>query len=73
MREPRAAPGARGGAAPARARRPPCPEDDAYRALLAKHESDAGRAFERLNLEKTVAALEETRDEHVARKDLYGA
>ena len=42
------------------------PEDDAYRALLAAHESDAGRAFERLNLEKTVAQLEKTRDEHAA-------
>ena len=43
------------------------PEDDAYRALLAAHESDAGRAFARLKLEKAVAELEKAREEHTAR------
>ena len=39
------------------------PEDDACRALLAKHESNAGRAFERLTLEKSVAELERAQAE----------
>jgi hypothetical protein len=45
------------------------PEDDACRALLAAHETDAGRAFERLTLEKNVAELERVRTELVTREN----
>ncbi len=39
------------------------PEDDACRALLAMHESNTARAFERLTLEKSVAELERAQAE----------
>jgi hypothetical protein len=42
-------------------------DDDAYRALLATHESNAGRAFERLTLEKSVAELGRAQSERDAR------
>jgi hypothetical protein len=45
------------------------PEDDACRVLLAKHESNAGRAFERLTLEKSVAELERAQLELDRRKN----
>jgi hypothetical protein len=45
------------------------PEDDAYRAVLAKHETNSARAFERLTLEKGVAELEVARTELGAREN----
>jgi hypothetical protein len=42
-------------------------QDEVYRALLSKHERDAGRAFERMTLEKEVAGLERAKDEREAR------
>ena len=43
-------------------------EDDAYRVLLAAHETNAGRAFERLTLEKSVAELSRAQADLDARK-----
>ncbi|HEY2509311.1 MAG TPA: hypothetical protein VGI39_00520 [Polyangiaceae bacterium] len=43
-------------------------EDDAYRALVAAHDSNTGRAFERLTLDKNVGELSRAETELASRK-----